>query len=119
MKILLAEKTGFCFGVKRAIDIVNKSVSSRGSVETLGAIVHNQKVLDDMAAMGDSHYPCIIYMREGGRPIGKIGTGMRQERQRWYEDHDCTKDTICSGNCLDVCVEYNTKHESFNERNKP
>jgi 4-hydroxy-3-methylbut-2-en-1-yl diphosphate reductase len=52
MKILLAEKTGFCFGVKRAIDIVNKSVSSRGSVETLGAIVHNQKVLDDMAAQG-------------------------------------------------------------------
>ena len=74
-------------------------------------------VLDDMAAMGDNHYPCIIYMREGGQPIGKIGTGMRQERQRWHETHDCTQDMICAGNCLEVCVDYNTKHESFNQRN--
>jgi 4-hydroxy-3-methylbut-2-en-1-yl diphosphate reductase len=52
VKILLAEITGFCFGVKRAIDIVNKSAASRGGIETLGAIVHNQTVLDDMAGHG-------------------------------------------------------------------
>lgn len=70
-------------------------------------------VLDDMAAMGESHYPCIIYMREGGKPIGKIGPMMRREREVWYRNHDCTKDQICAKNCLDVCVDYNKKFEAF------
>jgi sulfatase maturation enzyme AslB (radical SAM superfamily) len=70
-------------------------------------------VLDDMAVMGDKHYPCIIYMREGGQPIGEISRGMRVERKKWYETHDCTSDPICSRNCLDVCVDYNTRYSDF------
>jgi molybdenum cofactor biosynthesis enzyme MoaA len=66
-------------------------------------------VLDDMAVMGDEHFPCIIYMREGGNPIGKISRNMRKERERWSIAHDCTQDEICSKNCLDVCVDYNRK----------
>jgi molybdenum cofactor biosynthesis enzyme MoaA len=34
-------------------------------------------VLDDMAVNGEYHYPCIIYLREGGQPIGKVGANMR------------------------------------------
>jgi molybdenum cofactor biosynthesis enzyme MoaA len=70
-------------------------------------------VLDDMAIMGWNHYPCIIYMREGGEPIGKINPKIREERKTWYENHDCQKDSICSKNCLDVCVDYNKKFEEF------
>jgi len=67
-------------------------------------------VLDDMAVMGDEHYPCIIYMREGGGAIGRISNNMRKERKQWSMAHDCTKDEICSKNCLDVCVDYNRKY---------
>jgi len=70
-------------------------------------------VLDDMAVMGDSHYPCIIYMREGGAPIGKVGGGMRAERKAWYETHDSYADPVCSSNCLDVCTAYNNKHAEY------
>lgn len=66
-------------------------------------------VLDDMAVMGFDHYPCIIYMREGGKPIGQIKPSMRTDRKEWYDSHDCTADPICAGNCLDVCVDYNQK----------
>lgn len=66
-------------------------------------------VLDDMAVMGDEHFPCIIYMREGGKAIGKVSSKMRKERETWSMEHDCTKDEICSKNCLDVCVDYNRK----------
>jgi hypothetical protein len=62
-----------------------------------------------MAVLGDDHYPCIIYLREGGRPIGKVGPNMRQERSAWCDRHDAHKDPICSKNCLDVCVDYNNK----------
>lgn len=68
-------------------------------------------VLDDMAVMGNSHYPCIIYMREGGQPIGEVGPNMREERKKWFETHDTHNDPICSKNCLDVCVEYNTVYD--------
>ncbi len=43
---------GFCFGVRRAIDIVEKVARECGTVETLGAIVHNQPVLQKLAGIG-------------------------------------------------------------------
>jgi len=70
-------------------------------------------VLDDMAVMGASHYPCIIYMREGGAPIGKVGVNMRSDRKAWHETHDSYEDPICRLNCLDVCCDYNTKYEYY------
>jgi molybdenum cofactor biosynthesis enzyme MoaA len=70
-------------------------------------------VLDDMAVTGDKHYPCIIYMREGGVPIGKVGHHMRQEREAWYMSHNTHEDKICLNNCLDVCVDYNNTFERF------
>ncbi len=66
-------------------------------------------VMDDMAVMGNQHYPCIIYMRERGKAIGTIGPNMRQERAKWSAEHDTHADPICSKNCLDVCVDYNNR----------
>jgi hypothetical protein len=70
-------------------------------------------VLDDMAAMAGEHYPCIIYLREGGRPIGAVGAAMREDRRQWYRQHDCLKDPICAANCLDVCRDYNHAHRFY------
>lgn len=70
-------------------------------------------VLDDMAIDERGyHYPCIIYLREGGKPLGKFEGDMRavrRERERWYVGHDCSADPICNGNCLDACVDYNNR----------
>lgn len=71
-------------------------------------------VLDDMAVCEGKHFPCIIYLRENGQPIGKIGPGMREEREEWFRTHNVYLDRICSKNCLDVCVAYNNK---FKEKN--
>lgn len=71
-------------------------------------------VLDDMAVIGNKHYPCIIYAREGGEPIGEVGPNMREDRKLWSESHNCKQDKICAANCLDVCREYNNKKKRFN-----
>ncbi len=47
-----ASKTGFCFGVKRAINLLEKVTHERGGVETLGAVVHNQQVLKKLFEIG-------------------------------------------------------------------
>ncbi|HTY82343.1 MAG TPA: 4-hydroxy-3-methylbut-2-enyl diphosphate reductase [Dehalococcoidales bacterium] len=47
-----AGKTGFCFGVKRALDILEKVAKERGGVETLGAVVHNEQVVQRLSKLG-------------------------------------------------------------------
>lgn len=64
-------------------------------------------VLDDMAVAGTKHFPCIIYMREGGKPIGEVGPNMRKEREQWCNSHNTHNHPICNQNCLDVCIDYN------------
>lgn len=64
-------------------------------------------IIDDSVVAGDYHFPCVIYMREKGKPIGKVGLTMREDRIAWLESHDCFKDPICKKNCLDVCIDYN------------
>lgn len=70
-------------------------------------------VRDDVAVAGKKHFPCIIYLREQGKPIGEIGPDMRAERLSWWEHHDPHDDPICSKNCLDVCREFNKKVEEL------
>jgi len=52
VRVEKADKIGFCFGVKRAIDILERVARERGGVETLGAVVHNRQVLQRLAKLG-------------------------------------------------------------------
>ncbi len=52
LKIEKAAGIGFCFGARRAIDILEKVAGECGGVETLGAVVHNQEVLKRLAGIG-------------------------------------------------------------------
>ena len=67
-------------------------------------------VLDDMAVAGKFHFPCIIYLRQHGMPIGEVSEMMREERYEWFKKHNTYEDSICRENCLDVCVDYNDKN---------
>jgi len=52
MQIEISDPGGFCYGVKRALSRVRQQAAGSGGVETLGAVVHNQGVLDELAAEG-------------------------------------------------------------------
>jgi len=52
LRIEKAKGIGFCFGVRRALNILEKAAREHGMVETLGAIVHNQSVLDRLSSLG-------------------------------------------------------------------
>ncbi len=52
LRIEKAAGIGLCFGVKRAIDILEKAARKHDGVETLGAVVHNQQVLQRLAEIG-------------------------------------------------------------------
>lgn len=84
---------------------------------------HCPLLLDDMAILNGYHYPCIIYLREQGRPIGRMDTTVspveaiskiRQERLRWLSLTDTHEDPICKKNCLDVCIDYSNRVRDLN-----
>jgi len=53
MRVILAQPRGFCAGVERAIEVVDKSIQVFGSpVFVRHEIVHNQHVVDDLRAKG-------------------------------------------------------------------
>jgi 4-hydroxy-3-methylbut-2-enyl diphosphate reductase len=52
VEILLAKEMGFCWGVRRAISMMEKAASERGSVISLGPIVHNPQVVAALAEKG-------------------------------------------------------------------
>ena len=51
-RIEKAAGIGFCFGVRRAINILETVARERGSVETLGPVVHNKQVVQRLSGIG-------------------------------------------------------------------
>lgn len=51
-KIKLAKTAGFCFGVNRAVNLVYKLVDDGEKVCTLGPIIHNQQLVEDLKSKG-------------------------------------------------------------------
>lgn len=53
-KIVVARNAGFCFGVKRAIRLAFETAEKRGEEEifTLGQIIHNPQVVEQLKEMG-------------------------------------------------------------------
>ena len=50
--ITLAKTAGFCFGVDRAIKLIEKLLSEGKKVATLGPIIHNPQVIEDFKNRG-------------------------------------------------------------------
>lgn len=53
-KITLAKTAGFCFGVDRAIKLIEELLDENKSVATLGPIIHNESVINSLSKRGVS-----------------------------------------------------------------
>ena len=52
LRIVLAKTAGFCFGVDRAVNIVYDSVEKNKKICTLGPVIHNPQVVEDLQQKG-------------------------------------------------------------------
>ena len=50
--VTLAKEVGFCFGVKRAINLTKQALDEREDVFILGDLIHNKRVTDELEAKG-------------------------------------------------------------------
>src|SRR3972149_11783916 len=52
MEIILARDMGFCWGVRRAITIMEKAAEEKGRIKSLGPIVHNRQAVGKLEEKG-------------------------------------------------------------------
>lgn len=79
-KITIAKTAGFCFGVNRAVDMVYKAIAGGDKVATLGPIIHNPDVVNDMKKRGvrvissvsDANTDETVVIRSHGVPYSVI-----------------------------------------------
>src|ERR687898_1472645 len=51
-EIRIAKRTGFCYGVREAIDMAKEARAAGKSTHTLGQVVHNEGVIQDLQTLG-------------------------------------------------------------------
>ena len=52
MRVIVAKNAGFCFGVRRAVELARKEAGARGKVYTWGKLIHNEAVVQSLSAEG-------------------------------------------------------------------
>lgn len=65
MKVLLAEEYGFCFGVERAVEMVEQALEQGETVRTLGPLIHNDQEMNRLAANGVATIDEPVQIRRG------------------------------------------------------
>ena len=52
MKVLRADKMGFCFGVEDAVNLARATTETTQRVYSLGPLIHNKDVISELAENG-------------------------------------------------------------------
>lgn len=52
MEVLLADEFGFCFGVERAVEMVEEALAAGDSVRALGPLIHNTQEMERLETQG-------------------------------------------------------------------
>ncbi|MDP2726965.1 MAG: 4-hydroxy-3-methylbut-2-enyl diphosphate reductase [Dehalococcoidia bacterium] len=81
MLIIVSRKRGFCAGVRRAIEMMERFAREEGPIETLGAIVHNPQIVEGLAAGGVTVANSLEEIRGKTAAITAHGMGPQVEEE--------------------------------------
>ena len=91
LKILLSAPRGFCAGVERAIEIVEKSIQKYGSpVYVRHEIVHNKFVVDDLKSKGAIFVEELEEIKDKSRPVIFSAHGVPKKIPEDAKDYNMT-----------------------------
>jgi len=77
MQIEKATEIGFCTGVRRAINMIERAAKELGPLQTLGPIVHNQQVVDRLAEHGVTVAESLDQLKRDILCISSHGVGLQ------------------------------------------
>ena len=106
MEIIRANNSGFCFGVKRALDITEKEIESltkdnrttlenAGNIYTCGPLIHNSQVTDALERKGCRIIDSLEKAKEGDTVIVRSHGEPKEFYERAKELNIKLTDTTC------------------------
>jgi len=94
MEIILAKEMGFCFGVRRAVDMMEDATGEVGQLVSLGTVVHNPQVVAQLKERG---LDVIANLEDvSDRPVAITAHGVSEATVRQLENKGVpVVDTTC------------------------
>ncbi|CDC30076.1 4-hydroxy-3-methylbut-2-enyl diphosphate reductase [Firmicutes bacterium CAG:466] len=106
--IRVAESAGFCFGVKRAIEMAYEAIGVEPKLYSYGQLIHNRTVTDDLASKGLEIVENLDGLTEGTLLIRSHGVG-----KALYDEAEAKGLKILDGTCPFVKKIHNIVHEKL------
>lgn len=111
MQINVAKTAGFCFGVNRAVNMLYSLVDEGKSVCTVGPIIHNPQVIDDLKNKGVRIIEELCDACDGDTVVIRTH-GIKKEL---LDDFSDSGFTVCNATCPFVTKIHNIVSENSDE----
>jgi 4-hydroxy-3-methylbut-2-enyl diphosphate reductase len=85
MKVLLADEYGFCFGVERAVEMVEEAIAEGATVRSLGPLIHNPQEMQRLAHEGVTTIKEPVQIKRGETAVIRAH-GVTPEVQKELEE---------------------------------
>lgn len=108
--IRVAESAGFCFGVKRAIEMAYEAIGVEPKLYSYGQLIHNKTVTDDLASKDLEIVESLDGLTEGTLLIRSHGVG-----KALYDEAEAKGLRILDGTCPFVKKIHNIVHDKLAE----
>lgn len=108
--IRVAESAGFCFGVKRAIEMAYEAIGVEPKLYSYGQLIHNKTVTDNLASKGLEIVESLDGLTEGTLLIRSHGVG-----KALYDEAEAKGLKILDGTCPFVKKIHDIVHDKLAE----
>lgn len=95
MQVLLADEYGFCFGVERAVDMVEAALDEGDTVRSLGPLIHNEQEMERLGAYGVTTISEPIQIKRGETAVIRAHGVTPQVQQELEANASKVVDATC------------------------
>ncbi len=94
-EIIIAKTAGFCFGVKRAVDMAEKAAAQYGNCKCLGPLTHNEDVVKKLESLGIVTVESTDEVNHGDNIIIRSHGAKKEELESLFEKSCNIIDATC------------------------
>jgi len=95
MQVLLADEYGFCFGVERAVEMVEEALEEGDTVRTLGPLIHNDQEMSRLETHGVSTVSEPVQIKRGETAVIRAHGVTPEVEQKLREKATKVVDATC------------------------
>ena len=95
MQVLLADEYGFCFGVERAVEMVEEALETGDTVRSLGPLIHNEQEMQRLGKQGVATISDPVQIKRGETAVIRAHGVTPQVQKELEEKASKVVDATC------------------------